>query len=447
MQETGNLNLGNDNDSENVHIQSTSDIKRLKILDKQKHLSEAKLKKQADLTELGNKLYEILPPVCWYTEKSLAAELGVSRRQIRKAKNYLLETGKILIKLKKNGNRANPRHYIYKIGSIDKNDPFPTKGSFIKWELLCNYSPQKFNALSIEEKLDIYEEMGIQFFPMHFPKFNKNREPFCSCKEGRYCDSIGKHPAIVLSEYDFSDKATLKKMRRFFDGMDNYDVPQECKEWGDRRDSRFNIGFLTNSFSVIDIDFRNGGAYSLELLEEIYGEIPRVFMSKSGNGLHFYTSSVINSTTNLLGFLGIDVRSRGGFIIAPGSLHKSGTYYEWESLWMPEPLSDDLLNEIQQSPNYISQTERKISKTLYIPKSPDEDYVIKDGTRCDTLFQIAIRERHKGKESEEILSIIEKFNTIMCSPPVKQSRLEHTARSASKYPVNSEVGKERLRGS
>lgn len=439
MEEKCNFNSDNNiNDLDDSGIQSKSDLEGLSNSVKCNQLSKAKLKKREELIELSKRLYEFLPPICWYTEKHLAVELNVSLRQIRNAKRYLLETGRIHIKLQENGNRSNPKHYIYKIGSSVMNAGILAKDSFIKWELLCDYFPQKFNDLSIEEKLDIYEEMGIPFFPMHFPKFKKG-VTYCSCKEGRYCDSIGKHPAIKLSEYDFSDKATLKKMRRFFDGMDNCDVPQECKEQNYRRDSGFNIGFLTNNFSVIDIDFRHGGAYSLEIIQEIYGEIPCVLMSKSGNGLHFYTSSVISSATDLLNFPGIDVKSKGGFINAPGSLHKSGTYYEWIALWMPEPLPEDLLNEIQQSHSYISQTGRKITKDLYLPKSPDEDYVIKDGVRGDTLFKIAIRERHKGKEFEEILSVIEEFNAQMCEPPLTQRSLESVAKSASKYTVNSEI--------
>ena len=444
MEDKSNINLGNYNDLGNSDIQSQSDTENLSNLDKQKPLSKAKLKQQADLIKLSNRLYEFLPPNCWYTEKRLAKELGVSRRQIRKAKKYLLDTGKIQIVLKQKDERPNPCHYIYKIGGSDKNGKTLSKDSFINWELLCEYSPNKFNALSIEEKLDIYEEMRMPFFPMHFPKFNKNGDPYCSCKDGKHCESIGKHPAIVLSEYDFSDKATLKKMRRFFDAMDYCDIPPECKGWNDRRDNRFNIGFLTDNFSVIDIDFRNGGEYSLGVLEEMYGEIPRFLMSRTGNGLHFYTSSVINSTTDLLGFDGIDVKSKGGFINAPGSLHKLGKTYEWLSFGLPEPLPADLLDEIQKPQKRIGNTGRKINKDLYFPKSLYEDYVIKDGVRGSTLFGIAIRERHKGKEYEEILSVIEKFNAQMCKPPIKQSRLESTAKSASKYPVNSAIGKEKV---
>jgi Bifunctional DNA primase/polymerase, N-terminal/Primase C terminal 1 (PriCT-1) len=432
MEDTCNFNL------EKTGIQETSDRSHLVISDIKNQLSKSKLKRQLDLIELTDKLYESMPPKCWYTEKNLAKKLGVSVRKIRNAKRYLLEIGKIQIKQIKNGNRTNPKHYIYKTKSIVRpNKPLQDECG-VNWESLCSHSPQRFNALSFEEKLDIYEEMGIPFFPMHFPKFSKDGEPYCSCMAGRYCESIGKHPAIILSEYDFSEKATLKKMRRFFDGMDDCDIPKECKESNDKRDSRFNIGFLTNGFSVIDIDFRNGGAYSLRDFEENYGELPRNLMAKTGNGLHFYTSSVINTTVNLLGFGGIDVRSMGGFVIAPGSLHKSGRYYEWQSLWTPESLHDGLLVELQEQENVMSIRGGK-SRNLYVPKSLDEDYLIKDGARSDTLFKIAIRERYKGKEYEEILSVIEKFNTQMCKPPFKQRQLEHIAGSASRYSIGKKT--------
>jgi hypothetical protein len=63
----------------------------------------------------------------------------------------------------------------------------------------------------------------------------------------------------VKADLDFSEKLTFKEVRN---------------HWIERN-NQFNIGFLTNDFAVIDVDFRHGGAYSLELLEEIYGEFPK----------------------------------------------------------------------------------------------------------------------------------------------------------------------------
>lgn len=50
-------------------------------------------------------------------------------------------------------------------------------------------------------------------------------------------------------------------------------------------------------------------------------------MKTGGGGYHFYFRTE-NSTGNKANVLpGIDIRGDGGFVVAPGSKHKSGKYY------------------------------------------------------------------------------------------------------------------------
>jgi hypothetical protein len=194
------------------------------------------------------------------------------------------------------------------------------------------------------------------------------------------------------------------------------------RHWTER-DNRFNIGFLTKDFTVIDVDFRHGGHYSLELLEENYGEFPRNLVVKTGNGFHIYTTSVMSSRVKLLDLPGIDVRSKGGYVVAPSSLHKSGNYYEWDCLSLPEPLPAELLNDIKQGSSRSSAvTQAKASKGAQpkewtkLPPIIDADFRIPDGTRGDVLYRIACRERGRGKNYFEILEVLEKINAVNCEP-------------------------------
>jgi hypothetical protein len=67
-----------------------------------------------DDDNVADRLYRHLGPVTWKTETTLACELGMSRRQIRKAKEKLEEQRKIVITWHWNGKRSNPRHEIVK---------------------------------------------------------------------------------------------------------------------------------------------------------------------------------------------------------------------------------------------------------------------------------------------------------------------------------------------
>ncbi len=56
----------------------------------------------------------------------------------------------------------------------------------------------------------------------------------------------------------------------------------------------------------------------------------------------------------------------------------------------------------------------------------------------DVLYQIACRERGRDKNYFEILEVLEKINAENCEPPVVKSRLESTAKNASKFDANAQ---------
>jgi len=171
-------------------------------------------------------------------------------------------------------------------------------------------------------------------------------------------------------------------------------------------------------------------------------------MVKTGNGFHIYTSSTLKTGVELLNLSGIDVRSKGGYVVAPSSQHHSKEYYEWQSLSVPEPLPAELLKDVKQKSSRSSPSSAAVkakSSNVVQPKEwktlsvvIEADFRIPDGRRGDTLYQIAARERGKGKSYSEILEVLEKVNACNCEPPVVKSRLESTAKSASTLPTNAE---------
>jgi len=390
--------------------------------------SNSKLKKQKSLEDLSNRLFDFIEPVCWRTEANLAKALDVSERQIKYAKAYLWLNNRVTIKPIPNGNRLNPKHYIHKHIENAPNAVQAEQTSTVKWEILSDLSLKDLQRMSIPEQLDLYQEMNLHFVPFHFPKFKKGLV-YCSCRWGRNCDSIGKHPAVYVKELDFSKKSTYQEMK---------------DKWADK-DNRYNIGLLTDNFAVVDVDVKKGGAYSLEYLEENYGALSRNLVSNSGYGFHIYTSSKTKSPINLFGCPGLDIRSQKAFIVAPFSKHYSGKDYQWQSLSVPEPLPDELLNDIKLAASLKADASKsKALKTNIpkewskLPKNITDDYIIPDGLRGDELYQIACRLRGKGKDYHEILEVLENLNRTNCKPPVIKSRLESTAKSAMNHPTNAE---------
>ena len=133
----------------------------------------------------------------------------------------------------------------------------------------------------------------------------------CTCYRGQACSCAGKHP--VKPKW-----------------QENYIKSREELEEILCRRPNANFGIITgNGLVVIDVDARHGGLESLEQIRDLIN--PTMTVKTGGGGYHFYytTDRVVKNRTNVL--KGIDVRGDGGYVVAPGSLHKSGEYYVIET--------------------------------------------------------------------------------------------------------------------
>jgi hypothetical protein len=366
-------------------------------------------------------LYELLPNTCWMTEKNMADAVGVSLRDLRVAKNQLVTSGRIKITHEQNGRRANPKHIIQKVNPIKPNNTQGDHCTSINWGMFSEFRVQDINEQSRLEQVEIYQQVGLKLIPMHFPKF-KRGVAYCSCPAGRNCPYIGKHPAIRWKSIDFSDRKNLSMLRAF---------------WREK-DDRFNIGFVTNSFSVLDVDNRNGGHHSLDHLQEAVGELPAELSALSGNGRHIYVQDggILSSATNILGLPGLDIKAKGGVIVAPSSTHRTGNEYKWETLGVPEPLPESWAVILGSGVGTRSGSDLRNSSEL--PRELKPGDMVLEGTRNDTLFKLACRERGGGANYDAILAKLERVNANHCQPVLKRSMLTHIAKSAAKYRTERE---------
>ena len=113
------------------------------------------------------------------------------------------------------------------------------------------------------------------------------------------------------------------------------------KHWWGYLAPEANLGVVTNRLVVVDVDPRHGGDKSFRALEAEHGEIPktwRVITGGGDGGEHILfacrdgievANVVAEQTIDPPLGRGIDIRARGGYIVAPPSRHISGRVYAW----------------------------------------------------------------------------------------------------------------------
>lgn len=159
-----------------------------------------------------------------------------------------------------------------------------------------------------------YAAQGWAVLPLHSIANGR-----CTCGNPD-CGSPGKHPLISGG----CKSATID--------------PQTIEGWW-RAHPAANIGIATGQISrlvVVDVDTGEGkvGFESLAALEETREKLPHSARVRTGSGgLHIYLAAPEAEICNRASKLApnIDIRGKGGYVVAPPSLHLSGNTYSWEA--------------------------------------------------------------------------------------------------------------------
>ncbi len=160
--------------------------------------------------------------------------------------------------------------------------------------------------------LELVELAGLRVAPSYRPVANG-----CSCGDAE-CGSPGKHPiGKSWQERASADPVAVRAL------------------WS--RDPEANVGVATGVASgvvVLDVD-GEAGELSLKALEALHGTLPRAPMVITSRGCHIYFAAGDVPLHNRAGKRGrglgdgLDLRAEGGYVVAPPSLHASGTRYVW----------------------------------------------------------------------------------------------------------------------
>jgi hypothetical protein len=152
-----------------------------------------------------------------------------------------------------------------------------------------------------------YAAAGIAVLPMHTP----GADGACGCRAGAACGSPGKHPRVRRGLHDASRQ------------------PQDSRAWWSQWPNA-NIGLVTGTvLDVCDIDTNSGLHVVLDLLDVIRPPGPLI---RTGSGWHlWYAADGLPSRVAIAP--GVDWRGRGGLVVAPPSLHHTGTRYTFQQPW------------------------------------------------------------------------------------------------------------------
>lgn len=248
-----------------------------------------------------------------------------------------------------------------------------------------------------------YAARGWKVVALH----NPDDQGICTCHK-RDCDNVGKHPR---TQHGVLDATT---------------DPEKIQLWWDMWPDA-NIGVATGAdtgFVVLDVDPKSGGSETLKELLSKHGQFAeKVYANTGGGGWHLLfahpgghwpnTQSGPNKPSRI--GAGLDFRGDGGYIVAPGSLHVSGKYYEWHAMpngsypVMPEWLKALLKQERAQA------------------QIVSDDAALSAGDRHPTLLAWAGSMRRKGMSAAAILAALRVENANRCNPPKEDAELVRIA--------------------
>ncbi len=163
--------------------------------------------------------------------------------------------------------------------------------------------PQSFLRAALD-----YARRGWRVFPLWGLRYDENTDTLvCTCKKGRSCGkNSGKHPRVN----DWDEVATTDEGK--------------IRAWWSGGREGSNVGIALGEVRggalwVLDVD----GAKGEEALTKL-PPLPPTYEVKTGNGRHLFYQGLTDCRPVALG---LDVRGRGGYVVAAPSLHLSGRTY------------------------------------------------------------------------------------------------------------------------
>lgn len=219
------------------------------------------------------------------------------------------------------------------------------------------------------------------------------------------------------------------------------------QQWFGLRDD-LNIGIATgeSGLVVVDIDPKDGGDSSYKEWSESHGVFPRTVVAQTGGGgKHYYFKLPEGMDVPCRApwtptLLGIDIRARGGYVAAPGSVHPiTGREYRWEPGNSPvdvevAELSGSALEFVQTFLNGAVDAPMVHRDPTFNYETPGLPEIVNDGEgRERTLVALAGRLRRTGLDQNAIMAALDDYNQNHIRPPKSDRDIKRIAKSVSRY--------------
>lgn len=183
-----------------------------------------------------------------------------------------------------------------------------------------------------------------------------------------------------------------------------------------------NIGVITGDISgivVLDVD-GDAGANSLATVPSI----PPTVVCQTGRGRHYYFRHPGGAVHNAAGLKpGLDRRGDGGYVVAPPSIHESGTPYRWLAL-------EDY--RMAAAPAWLLETTARLSAPpsmrTPMPVGKGQFPGVLEGQRNDALTRLAGRYFRQGRGTEEVRALLVAANEKN-RPPLPPREIDTIVRS------------------
>lgn len=199
----------------------------------------------------------------------------------------------------------------------------------------------------IEKALD-YLKQGYSVIPLYGTTRGE-----CDCGNLK-CTSKGKHPAMKAWKMYQVERAPEEQIKKWFL-------------------SNCNVGIITGKLSGITVlDLDNHKAFEFAARQGGLDNTPWV---KTGKGYHFYYQYEEGHGNFVRKWDGIDLRAEGGLVVAPPSIHVTGTEYTWEGFGKP----------LRPLPSWVIEMEKVKTKQSF----RDIYKGVNEGSRNDTLARLA----------------------------------------------------------
>lgn len=235
----------------------------------------------------------------------------------------------------------------------------------------------------------------------------------------------GKIPAL---KGDWREHSTNKEETIFEWSMDGY--------------NGFGVDLEKSGLTVIDIDIRPGKS-GFDSLKSLNISLPKTFtVSTPTGGKHLYYKGVTKSGKLRLNgetVDGVDVKSGGGYVVAPSSPHPAGGFYEIEDddviVFLPKEIAEQGLASAK-SPDRdkpIIELDKITSVAECIKYLLAEEPAVSGDNGNTHTYKVVCRVRDFGLSKEIALKVLLENWNEHCCPPWSEYQLEGIVKNAYSY--------------